>query len=86
MTSLEKEDNLFGEKNNKKPLMRLNTDYKDPQSYIYQKDMDGSNYIQTPANLPLVVCYTKFRMDSQGSLPMLVRECQRQLRTIQLQS
>ena len=42
--------------------------------------MDGSNYIQTPASLPLVVHCTKFRMDSQGSLPMQVRECQRQLR------
>ena len=37
--------------------------------------MDGSNYIQTPASLPLVVHCTKFRMDSQGSLPMQVREC-----------
>ena len=44
------------------------------------------NYIQTPASLPLVVHCTKFRMDSQGSLPMQVRECQRQLRTILLQS
>ena len=29
---------------------------------------------------------TKFIMDGQGSLPMLVRECQRQLRIILLQS
>ena len=77
MTSLEKGDNLFGEKNNKRPLMRSNIDYKDPQSYIYQIDMDGFNYIQTQASLPLVVHCTKFIMDSQGSLPMLVRECQR---------
>ena len=49
-------------------------------------DTDGSNYLQTPASLPLVVHCTKFRMDSQGSLPMPVKECQRQLRTIQLQS
>ena len=70
MTSLEKEDNLFGEKNSKRPLMRSNIDYRDPQSCIYQIDMDGSNYIQTPASLPLVVHCTKFRMDSQGSLPM----------------
>ena len=54
MTLLEKEDSLFGEKNNKRPLMTSNTDYKDPQSYIYPTDMDGSNYIQTPASLPLV--------------------------------
>ena len=82
MTSLGKEDSLFGEKNNKRPLMRSIIDYKSPQLYIYQTDMDGSNYIQTPASLPLVACCTKFRMDSQGSLPMQVRECQRQLRII----
>ena len=74
MTSLEKEDSLFGKKNNKRLLMRLNIDYKDPQSYIYLIDMDSSNYIQTPASLPLVACCTKFRMDSQGSLPMQLRE------------
>ena len=79
MTSLGKEVSLFGEKNNKWPLMRSNIGYKDPQSYIYPADMDGSNYIQTPASLPLVVCCTKFRMDSQGSLPMQVRECHKQL-------
>ena len=60
MTLLEKEDSLFGEKNNKMLLMRSNIDYKDPQSYIYPTDMDGSNYIQTPASLPLVACCTKF--------------------------
>ena len=48
--------------------------------------MDNSNYILTPANLPLVVHCTRFRMDSQGLLPMQVRKCQRQLRTILLQS
>ena len=48
-----------------------------PQSYIYQTDVDSSNYTLTPASLPLVVHCTKFRMDSQGSLPMQVRECQR---------
>ena len=66
---------LFGEKNNKRPLMTSNIDYKDPQSCIYLTDMDGSNYIQTPASLPLVAHCTKFRMDSHGSLPMQVREC-----------
>ena len=30
--------------------------------------MDDSNYILTPVNLPLVVCCTRFRMDSQGLL------------------
>ena len=76
MTSLGKEDSLFWEKNNKRPLMRSNIDYKDPQSYIYPTDMDSSNYIQTPASLPLVACCAKFRMDSQGSLPMQVRGMQ----------
>ena len=35
---------------------------------------------QTLASSPLVACCTKFRIDSQGSLPMQVKECQRQLR------
>ena len=48
-----------------------------PPSSIYPTDMDSSSCIQTLASLPLVVCCTKFRMDSQGSLPMQVRECQR---------
>ena len=73
MTLLEREDSLFGEKNNKRPLKRSNIDYKDPQSYIYPTDMDGSNYIQTLASLPLVVHCTKFRMDSQGSLPFAIK-------------
>ena len=58
--------------------MRSNIDYKDPQSYIYLTDMDGSNYIQTLASLLLVVHCTKFRIDSQGLSPMQARECQRQ--------
>ena len=35
------------EKNNKRPLMRSNADYKDPLPYIYPIDMDVSNCIQT---------------------------------------
>ena len=57
-----------------------------PPVLIYPADMDGSNYIQTPVSLPLVVHCTKFRMDSQGSSPMQVREFQRQLRIILLQN
>ena len=53
--------------------MRLNIDYKDPQSYIYLIDMDDSSYIQTQVSLPLVVHYTKFKRDSQGSLLMPVK-------------
>ena len=86
MTLLERVDSLSGEKNNKRPLMRSNTDFKDPQSYIYLPDMDDFNFIQILASLPLVVHCTKFRMDSQDSLLMPVRECQRQLRTILSQS
>ena len=48
--------------------------------------MDDSTYILTPASLPLVVYCTTFRMDSQGLLPMQVRDCQGQLTTILLQS
>ena len=82
MTLLEKEDSLFGEKNNKRLLMKLNVEYKDPQFYIYLTDMDDFSYTLTPVNLLLVVCCTRFRMDNQGLLPMQVRECQRQLRII----
>ena len=74
---------LWGEEQ-QKAFDEINADYKDPQSYIYPTDMDNSNYIQILVSLPVVVCCTKFRMDSQGSLLMPARECQRQLRTIQL--
>ena len=83
MTPLEKEDSLFGEKNNKRLLMKSNIDYKDPQFYIYLTDMEDFNYTLTPVSLPLVVHCTRFRMDSQALLPMQVRECQRHLRIIQ---
>ena len=86
MTSLGKQDNLFGKNNNKRLLVKSNEDYKDPQFYIYLTDMDNSNYILTPVCLPLVVDCTRFRMDSQDLLHLQVRECQRQLRTILLQS
>ena len=67
MTLLEREDSLFGERNNKRPLMRSNTDYKHPQCYIYPTDMDGSSCIQILVSSPLVVCCIRFRMDSQNS-------------------
>ena len=86
MTSLGKEDSLFGEINNKRLLMKSNIDYKDPQFYIYLTDMDNFNYTLTPVSLPLVVHSTRFRMNSQGLLPMHVKECQRQLGIIQSQS
>ena len=79
MTSLEKEDILFGEKKNKRHLTKSNIDCKDPQFYIYPTDMEDFSYTLTPASLPLEVCCTRFRMDSQDSLPMQARECQRQL-------
>ena len=68
MILLEKGDSFFGRKNNKKPLMRLNIDYKDPQSYIYLIDMDDSSYIQTQVSLPLVMHYTKI----QNGQPRLI--------------
>ena len=40
MTSLEKEDSLFGEKNNERPLMRSNTDYQRPP-VLHLPDRDG---------------------------------------------
>ena len=86
MTLPEKGDSFFGKKNNKRPLMRSNAEYKDPQSYIYPTDMDDSNYIQTLASLPLVVHCIKFKMDSQDSLHMPVKEYQRQQRTIPSQN
>ena len=55
---------LWG-KNNNKPLMRSNVDFKDHQSYIYPTDMDAFNCIQTQANLLLVVHCIKFKMDNQ---------------------
>ena len=62
--------------------MKLHVDCKDPQFYIYLIDRDNFSYTLTPVNLLLVVCSTRFRMDSQGLLPMQARECQRQLRII----
>ena len=62
MTLQEKEDTLFGEKNNKRHLMKLRIDYKDPQSYICQIGNDDPNYIQIPGNLPLVACCVKSKM------------------------
>ena len=56
------------------------------QSCMYPTDMDSSNYIQILVSLPLVAYCTKFKMDSQGSMPMQVKECQRLLRTILLQN
>ena len=65
MTLLEKGDSLLGKKNNSKPLMKLNTDFKDPQSYIYPIDMDVFNCNLILANFPLVVHCIKSRMDNQ---------------------
>ena len=85
-TSLEKEDSSYGEKNNKRPLAKSNIDCKDPQFYIYPTDMEDFSYTLTLVCLLLVVCCTRFRMDSQDSLPMQARECHRQLRIIQSQN
>ena len=58
--------------------MKLNIDCKDPHFYLYLTDMEDFNYTLTPVSLSLVVHCNRFRMDSQGLLPMQVRECQRQ--------
>ena len=86
MTSLEKEDSSFGEKNNKRHLMKSNVDHKDPQFYIYPTDMEDFSYTLTAVSLPLVVHCNRFRMDSQDSLPMQAKECQRQQKIISSQS
>ena len=41
-----------------------------PQFYIYLTDMEDSSYTLVPVSLLLVVHCTRFKMDSQGSLPM----------------
>ena len=87
MTLLEREDSLFGEKNNKRPLMRSNTDYKDLQSYIYPTDMDDFNCTQILVSSPLVACAVPNpEWTAKAALLMPVKECQRQLRTTLSQS
>ena len=75
MTSLEKEDSLFREKNNKKLLTKLNIDCKDPQFYTYLTDMDrfqlysdtskfatGSALYQIQNGQPRLIAYASKRM------------------------
>ena len=75
MTSLEKGDNLFGEKNNKRPLMRSNTDYKGPpvlhlpdrhgQFQLYSdtsKFATGSVLYQIQNGQPRLIAYASKRM------------------------
>ena len=57
-----------------------------PVLHLPDIDMDDSNCIQTLVSLPLVVCHNKFKMDSQGTLHMPVKECQRQQRIIPSQN
>ena len=67
MTLLEKEDSFFGEKEQQQAFDEIKHRLPDPQSYIYLTDMDDFNCIPTPADLPLLVLYTKFKMDNQSS-------------------
>ena len=53
---------------------------------LHLPNRHGRFQLYSPASLSLVALCTKFRTDSQGSLPMPVRECQRQLRIILLQN
>ena len=77
MTLLEKENSFFGRKNNKRPLMRSNVDYKDPKSYIYPTEMDddmdelysdtskfatGSALYQFQNGQPRLITYASKRM------------------------
>ena len=50
---------------------------KPPVLHLPDKN-EGFNYTLIPANLPLVVHCIKFKMASQSSLPMQVKECQGQ--------
>ena len=59
---------------------RVCVNYKEPQFCIYQTRKEDFNYTLMPANLPLVVHCIKFRMASQSSFPMQVKECERQQR------
>ena len=75
MTLLEKVNSFFGRKNNKRPLMRSNIDYKDPQSYIYptkyghfqlysdtSKFTTGSALYQIQNGQPRLIAYASKRM------------------------
>ena len=75
MTLLEREDSLFGEKNNKRPLMRSNIDYKDPpvlhlpnrhgQFQLYSdtsKFATGSILYQIQNGQPRLIAYASKRM------------------------
>ena len=53
---------------------------------LHLPDRHGRFQLYSDTSLLLVVCCTRFRMDSQGSLPMQAKECQRELRIIQSQS
>ena len=75
MTILEKGDNFFGEKNNNKPLMRSNVDFKDPQFLhlpnrqghfqLYSdssKFATGSALYQIQNGQPRLIAYASKRM------------------------
>ena len=81
-----KRNTLYGEKNSRRHLMKSKVDCKDSQFYICQIDKGNSNYIQTLANLPLVVHCIKSKMVSPSSLHTYVKECQMPLRIIPSQN
>ena len=75
MTSLEKEDSLFGKKNSKKLLTKLNVDYKDPlvlhlpyRHGCFQLYSDTSNFAtgsalyQIQNGQPRLIAYASKRM------------------------
>ena len=75
MTSIEKEDSLFGKKNNKRPLRKSNIDYKDPsftstrQTWMIptlysdtSKFATGSVLYQIQNGQPRLIAYESNRM------------------------
>ena len=65
MTLQKREHSLFGEKNNKKPLMTSNTDYKDPQFQLYSdnsKFATGSALYKIQNGQPRLIAYASKRM------------------------
>ena len=70
MTLHEKVDTLFGEKNNKRLLMKSKADCKDPQSYICQIGKGDFSCTQIQASLQQVVHSIKSRMANLNSLSL----------------
>ena len=86
----QKQQSVFDEIKNRfhliSSLMKLRTDCKKPQYYIYQTRREDFICTKTLANLPQAVYCTRFKMVSQNLLPMLAKDCLKQPEIIQLQN